>query len=468
MYLCCDLYKQYSKNMKSFLKNTLTAVLAVTSFATMQAQEITKKRIDGVAGVVGDYVILDSDIDNGMIEARAMGYPEEDITRCRVFGTLLETRLFTHQAIQDSIVILDEEINAMMNSQIDRMVEKVGSVDRVVSFYNKKSYEEFREYLFEIMKQNQLASRMQNQLIEEVTITPEEIRQFYNSIPKDSLPLVGDEVELAEIVIKPEVTKEERQLVIDQLNEIRDRVLKGESTFQSQVFTYSEDRKSLETGGFFVMDKKTPFVKEFKDMAFSLKEGEISKPFETEFGYHLILLEKIDGKNLEIRYLVVSPKPSQEAMDKAKKELDELRIRILNKEITFADAARQYSHQKETRNSGGVLIDRNGETRFELNIMEDRTLYAMVSNLKVDEISPSTLITDRSTIPYYRIVQLTNKIPEHLADFTNDYMKIRFAALQSKQNEVMGDWISKTIEDTYIYLNEEYEDCTFRSNWNKN
>ncbi|HLV52283.1 MAG TPA: peptidylprolyl isomerase, partial [Flavobacterium sp.] len=147
---------------------------------------------------------------------------------------------------------------------------------------------------------------------------------------------------------------------------------------------------------------------------------------------------------------------------------DELRIRILNKEITFADAARQYSHRKETRNSGGVLVDRNGETRFELNRMEDRVLYAMVSNLKVDEISPSTLITDRSTIPYYRIVQLTNKIPEHLADFTNDYMKIRFAALQSKQNEVMGDWISKTIEDTYIYLNEEYEDCTFRSNWNKN
>jgi len=318
------------------------------------------------------------------------------------------------------------------------------------------------------MKQNQLASRMQNHLTEEITITPEEIRQFYNNIPKDSLPLVGDEIELAEIVIKPEITKEERQVVIDQLNEIRDRVLNGETTFQSQVYRYSEDRKSLETGGFFVMDKKTPFVKEFKDMAFSLREGEVSRPFETEFGYHLILLEKIDGKNLEIRYLVVSPKPSQDAMDKAKKELDELRIRILNKEIAFADAARQYSHQKETRNSGGVLIDRNGETRFELNRMEDRTLYSMVSNLKVDEVSQTTLITEGTTIPYYRIVQVTNKIPEHLADFSNDYMKIRFAALQSKQNEIIGNWISKTIEDTYIYISDEYKDCDFRSNWNKN
>lgn len=453
--------------MKSFLKNTLAAVLAVMSFATIQAQETSKKRIDGVAGVVGDYVVLDSDIDNGIIEARAIGYAPEDITRCRVFGTLLETRLFTHQAIQDSLVVLDEEINARMDEQIDRMVEQVGSVDRVVSYYNKKNYEEFREYFFDIMKQNQLASRMQNHLTEEITITPEEIRQFYNNIPKDSLPLVGDEIELAEIVIKPEITKEERQVVIDQLNEIRDRVLNGETTFQSQVYRYSEDRKSLETGGFFVMDKKTPFVKEFKDMAFSLREGEVSRPFETEFGYHLILLEKIDGKNLEIRYLVVSPKPSQDAMDKAKKELDELRIRILNKEIAFADAARQYSHQKETRNSGGVLIDRNGETRFELNRMEDRTLYSMVSNLKVDEVSQTTLITEGTTIPYYRIVQVTNKIPEHLADFSNDYMKIRFAALQSKQNEIIGNWISKTIEDTYIYISDEYKDCDFRSNWNK-
>lgn len=454
--------------MKSFLKNTLTAVLAVMSFVTMQAQETSKKRIDGVVGVVGDYVILDSDIDNGLIEARAIGYAPEDITRCRVFGTLLETRLFTHQAIQDSLIVESTEINARMDEQIDRMVERTGSIDRVVSYYNKKNYEEFRAYFYDIMEQNLLASRMQSHLTEEVTITPEEIRQFYNEIPKDSLPLVGDEVELAEIVIKPEITKEERQAVIDQLNEIRENVLSGSTSFQSQVYRYSEDRKSLETGGFFVMDKKTPFVKEFKDAAFSLKEGEVSKPFETEFGYHLIILEKIDGKNLEIRYLVVAPKPSQEAMDKAKSDLDELRIRILNKEITFADAARQYSHQKETRNNGGVLTDRNGETRFELNRMEDRILYSMVSNLKVDEISQSTLITDSGTVPYYRAVKVTNKIPEHLADFSNDYMKIRFAALQSKQNEIIGDWISKTIEDTYIYISDEYKNCDFRSNWNKN
>lgn len=454
--------------MNVFLKNFLTVVLALAGSVAMQAQETSKKRIDGVVGVVGDYVILDSDIDNGLIEARAIGYPEEELTRCRVLGTLLETRLFTHQAIQDSLLVSSEEINGRMDDQIDTMVERAGSIDRVVSYYNKKNYEEFRAYFYEIMEQNLLASRMQNHLTETVSITPEEIRQFYNEIPKDSLPLIGDEVELAEIVIKPEISKDEHQQVIDLLNEVRNNVLSGSTSFQSQVYRYSEDRKSLETGGFFVMDKKTPFVKEFKDMAFSLKKGEISRPFETEFGYHLIFLEKIDGKNLEIRYLVVAPKPSQESIDKAKKELDDLRIRILNNEISFADAARMYSHQKETKNSGGIITDYSGDTRFELNRMEDRVLYSMVSNLKVGEISSTTLITEGTTIPYYRMVQVIDKIPEHYADFSNDYMKIRSAALQSKRNEVIGNWISKTIQNTYIFINEDYKDCTFRSNWIKN
>lgn len=196
------------KIMNVFFKNFLTAVLAVTGFALMQAQEASKKKIDGVVGVVGDYVILDSDIDNGLIEARTYGYPEEELNRCRVLGTLLETRLFTHQAIQDSLLVSTDEINGRMDEHIDTMVERVGSIDRVVSFYNKKSYEEFRAYFYEIMEQNLLASRMQSHLTENVSITPEEIRQFYNEIPKDSLPLIGDEVELAEIVIKPEISKE--------------------------------------------------------------------------------------------------------------------------------------------------------------------------------------------------------------------------------------------------------------------
>ena len=451
--------------MKLFLKNTLLTILAVMGFVNVQAQESTKKRIDGIVGIVGNYVVLDSDIDNTFIQAKATGYDTSKLTRCELFGTLLENKLFSHQAIQDSIVILDEEINSRIDEQMDKMVEHYGSVDNVVKAYNKRNYEDFRGAYFDIMKENQLASRMQEKLTNDVKITPEEIRQFYNNIPKDSLPMIGDQLELAEIVMKPVVTKEERQAVIDKLNEIRQDILDG-SSFASKVYVYSEDKGSLQTGGFFSLDKKSQFVKEFKDTAFSLKEGEISKPFETEFGYHIILLERIVGKNLEVRHILMSPKPSQESLDKAKKELDDLRIRILNKEITFADAARQYSQQKETKQSGGIITDKNGDTRFELNRMEDRIMYSMVSNLKVGEISPTTQVPDGNNVQY-RIIQVTNKIPQHVADFSNDYMQIRNVALRSKQNEVVAKWISDTVDDTFIQINDEYQNCTFKSNWLK-
>ena len=452
--------------MKLFLKNTLLTVLAVIGFVNVQAQESTKKRIDGIVGIVGDYVVLDSDIDNTFIQAKATGYDTSKFSRCELLGTLLENKLFSHQAIQDSIVVTDDEINSMMDAQIDRMVEQAGSIDNVVKYYNKKNYEEFRGYFFDIMKENELASRMQKKLTADVKITPEEIRQFYNNIPKDSLPIVGDQIELAEIVMKPVITKEERQAVIDKLNEIRQDVLDG-SSFASKVYVYTEDKGSLKTGGFYSIDKKTEFVKEFKDVAFSLKEGEISKPFETEYGFHIIQLEKIVGKNLELRHILMSAKPSQEALDKAKKDLDDLRIRILNKEITFADAARQYSQQKETKQSGGIIIDRQtGDTRFELNRMEDRIMYSMVSNLKVGEISATTQVPDGTNIQY-KIIQVTNKIPEHAADFSNDYMQIRSVALRTKQNEAVAKWIADTVNDTFIQINDEYQNCKFKSNWLK-
>ncbi|WKW45633.1 peptidylprolyl isomerase [Myroides sp. JBRI-B21084] len=452
--------------MKLFLKNILMAVFTVVSFVNVQAQQTNKKRIDGIVGVVGNYVILDSDIDNMFIQAKETGYDTSKLGRCELFGTLLENKLFAHQAIQDSIVVTDDEINSKLDLQMDRMVEYYGSVDNVVKFYNKKNIEEFKGTLFDLIKEGDLAKRMQDKLIVGVSITPEEIRQFYNKIPKDSLPMVGEQIELAEIVMKPEITSAQKQAVIDKLNQIRQEVLDG-SSFASKVFMYSEDSGSIKTGGLYTIDKKTPFVKEFKDVAFSLKEGEISKPFETDHGYHIIMLEKIVGKNLELRHILIKPQPTDEAIDKAKTSLDELRIRILNKEITFADAARQYSEQKETKQSGGIVLDSSGESRIELNRMEDRILYDMVSNLKVGEVSKNTLVTDASNKQAFKIVQVTNKIPQHLADFSQDYMQIRFVALKAKQNEVLGKWIADNINNTYIFINNDYQNCNFKSNWLK-
>lgn len=455
--------------MKLITKNiAILAVFFGLVVNTLQAQE--KKRIDGVIGVVGEHIILDSDIDKGFVEAKATGADITGRTRCEFFGMLLENKLFAHHAVQDSLVVTDVEINDFIDRQVDQMVEYYGSMESTLKMYNKKSYEDFREYYSEIVRNNKLADAMQNSIVKDIQITPEEVRQYYKAIPAADLPIIGKEVELSEIVIKPEISKEEKQRVIDLLKTIKQDVLQNGSSFTSKVFVYSEDPGSIQNGGFYQMDKKTKFVKEFKDVAFSLKEGEISEPFESPFGYHIIYLEKIDGQKLNIRHILISPKASAEAIVAAKEKTEKIKSSILNKEMTFAEASRSFSDEKDTKANGGILINPyTGDTKFELNKMEDRQLYSMVSNLDLNEISEPKLISDprSSSTQYYRLVQVTAKYEEHPADFTLDYLKLKDFALRNKKSEKVQQWIKDNTDDTYIFISDEYKNCDFKANWVK-
>lgn len=445
-------------------------MLAVVCFvSTVGLAQESKKRVDGVIAVVGDHVVLDSDIDKGMVEAQMMGYDVAKITRCELLGSLLENKLFMHQAVQDSIVIDNESLDADFEAQMNRLVEGTGSVENAVKVYKKKNYEELKADLTELIHNNMLASRMQDKIVTHIQITPEEVRQFYQSIPKTELPLIGDEVELAEIVIKPEVSKEQKQAVIKQLNEIRTDILEHGASFASKVYMYSEDQGSIKTGGLYPIDKKTQFVKEFKDVAYSLKEGEISQPFETEYGFHIILLEKIRGNTLDVRHILISAKPTPEAIEQAKEKLENVRLDILNEKITFEDAARKYSDEKDNKNSGGVMLNmQTGETRFEVNRIQDRFLYNAISGLQLGEMSPvNTILDPRNGSTYFQLVKVTNKIDEHQADYTKDYVKIKDFALRDKQAKEVGKWISKKINETYITIVDDYKNCEFKSNWIK-
>lgn len=453
--------------MKLMNKNiALFAVFIGLSFNTLQAQE--KKRLDGVIAVVGEHIILDSDIDKGYSEAQAVGVDVSDKSRCYFLKALLENKLYAHQAVQDSLVVTDLEVNDFIDSQTDRMVEHYGSMENTIKAYNKKNYEDFRTYFFEIVKTNKLQDQMQKKIVEDVQITPEEVRQFYNNIPKDELPLIGKQVELSEIVIKPEISKEEKQKVIDRLNEIREDVINNGASFHNKALAYSEDENSLKAGGFFPMTKKDRFAKEFKEMAFSLKEGEISKPFETEFGYHIIFLEKIEGATLIVRHILITPKPSAEALVEAKEKADKIRLRILNNETTFAEAALSLSDNKETRSNGGIVTDPyTGESKFEINKIEDPVLYGMISNLDLNEMSSARLIYDpRTGNPlHYRVLQVTSVTDEHLADYTIDFLKIREVALMTKKKETLDKWIKTNVKDTYIHIADDYKFCDFTEEW---
>jgi peptidyl-prolyl cis-trans isomerase SurA len=425
-----------------------------------------RKKIDGIIATVGDYIILDSDIDKAFLEIEGSGGSIKDITRCQMIGKLLEDKLYAHQAIQDSIVVKDEEVKEKMNQQIDYMVEQLKSMDNVVKYFKKNNEDEFKTELFEILKQQKLASEMQKKIIDPIQITPEETRNFFKKIPELERPLLGAELEIAQIVLTPKVSDLDKQAVIDRLKEIKKQVLEGAS-FTTKAVLYTEDPGSRSSGGFYKINKKTPFVKEFKDIAYSLQEGEISEPFETEFGFHIIYLEKIKGQDLELRHILMSPKISPNALKEAKDKIELIKKRIQDKEITFADAARTMSDEKETRANGGTLVNpKTQDTHFELTKM-DPELYAQVSNLKNGAISSVILDEDPKAGKRFKIVMVTNKIEEHAADFSKDYTKIKDLALKEKQINAIAKWSEKKIKETYIKINGEYKNCIFTNNWLK-
>lgn len=462
-------------------KSALLFFLLLFTSTLISAQEIIKdsvvapvkkiqtgqrQKIDGVIATVGDYIVLDSDIDKSFLEISSQGGSVKDITRCQMLGKLLEDKLYAHQSIQDSIKVTDSEIKGMMEERLTYILDKVGSMDKVLSMYKKSSEEELRTSFFDILKEQKLASEMTNKIVDEVEITPEEVRNFFKKIPKNELPLFGAEMEVAQIVVTPKVSEVEKQKVIDKLNSFKKEVEEGAS-FATKAVLYSKDPGSSSNGGYYKMNRKTPFVKEFKDVAFSLQQGEISAPFETTFGFHIIYVEKIKGQEIELRHILLTPSVSEEEVKAAKEKITSIREKIIDKKLTFADAARTESDQKETRANGGALINPNTrDTRFELTKM-DPSLYSQVSNLKDDEISRPILDTDENGRQFYKIITVTNRINEHTADYATDYIKIKELALKEKQIKAIGKWFDTTIKDTYVKILGEYRDCDFTNNWLK-
>ena len=307
---------------------------------------------------------------------------------------------------------------------------------------------------------------MQKKIIDAVEITPEETRNFFKAIPISDLPVFGAEMEVAQIVVAPKISEEEKQRVINRLKEIKAEVLAGAS-FKTRAVIYSDDRGSASLGGFYKINRKTQFVKEFKDVAFSLGEGEISEPFETEYGYHIIMVEKIKGQEVELRHILMMPKVSDQSLKDAKEKILQIKKKIEDGEITFADAARTMSDEKETRTNGGVLINpKTQDTHFELTKM-DPSLYSEVSNLKDKAITSPVLDDDPRSGKKYKIITVTNRINEHTADYAKDYIKIKDLALKEKQIKAIAKWTDEKIKETYIKINGEYKDCTFTNNWLK-
>jgi len=434
---------------------------------TIKASDRVK--IDGVAAVVGDFVVLDSDIDKEFIQLQARGVSTADITRCQLFGKLLEDKLYAHHAIQDSIPINELEIRSSIEQQISAFLEtKGGTMEELLSFYNKDSEQSLRDEMFEINKNAKLAADMQRKIVSEIEVTPEEVREYFNDIPEEERPTFGTELKVAQIVIIPEISEAEKQRVIDKLKEFKADVIENGASFTTKAVFYSDDIASRKDGGKYTLNKKRPrMVKEFRDVAFSLQEGEISDPFETDFGYHIVLLEKIRGQEYVVRHILLRPKVTDQAKTAAKDKINKIRERIVAGDLTFAEAAKEFSDEKETKYDGGQLINPyTQDFNFELTKM-DPELYGQIQDLKDGEVSLVLQDQDRVNEVKYKMLTVTDRVDEHEADFAQDYLKIKNLALQDKQIKEIAKWQEEKINDTYIKINGDYRDCEFTSNWLK-
>lgn len=465
----------------------LFTVLIILISVSIQAQEIIEdeapitvkkidttlssgaQKIDGVAAVVGEYVILDSDVDANILQLKAQGASLDGVTRCQLFGKLLEDKLYAHHAVQDSVVVSDAEIRSNVDYQLQQFLAQSGkTMEELLELYNHPNEKAFRDEMYEINKSQKLASEMQKKILAEVEVTPEETRQFFNKIPKEERPTFGTELKVSQIVIEPKITEEENQRVINQLKQFKADVLENGANFRSKVVLYSDDKASIPQGGMYTLNRKVPrMVKEFREVAFSLQEGEISDPVKTEYGYHIIFLEKIRGQEYDVRHILLIPKVSDAAVAEAREELMKIRQRIVDGNISFADAARESSDEKETRSEGGFLI--NPETQdynFELTKI-DPEVYGQIQDL--DEGEVSLVLTDqgRSGNMKFKVMMVSDRVEEHEADYARDYLKIKELALNEKRIRAIDKWQNEKILDTYIKINNEYRDCEFSSNWLK-
>jgi len=445
-------------------KAAFTLILLLCN--TINSQQ--KIKIDGLAAVVGDFIILDSDIDKTLIDLQSQGVATDNLDKCSLLGKLMEDKLYAHHAEQDSLEIDNQQIFNYVDQTVDYFISQLGDIDKVLEFYKKEDEQTFRQELFEINKVNQLSQKMQSKIVDEIEITPEEVKQFFNNIPRYDLPIFGAELEISQIVVKPEVSEAEKKKVIDRLESIREDVVVNGSSFATKAILYSQDPGSRSKGGKYTLNRNRPqMVKEFRDVAYRLKENEVSEPFETEFGWHIVKVDRIRGQEVDVRHILLTPEISPDALAEAKKKVDLIRKRIVDGELSFQEAAKSFSDEKSTKNNGGVLINpTTGDTRFELTKI-DPVLYNQIQRLGDNEISSPLLEEDRQGNQSYKLIMVSDRFDEHVADYSKDYIKIKELALKEKQLTAIQKWMNEKIIDTYISVNDQNKQCNFANKWLK-
>ncbi|MEY2752249.1 MAG: peptidylprolyl isomerase [Schleiferiaceae bacterium] len=427
------------------------AVLAVGLSHTAVAQPVLA---DGVVAVVGNELILQSDVS---IMRETLKREGQDRSDCDVLQELILEKLLIHHAAIDSVVVSDSEIDDNIARRIEQLVAQIGSERRLTEYY-KKSILEIKEEMRPLMKNQMTAQRMQGTLTENVKVTPVEVEQEIRKLPLDSLPLIGTEVELAQIILNPVVSEKAEKEAMERLEQLRTRILNG-SSFATMAILYSEDPGSNRNGGEYKGIKRGQFVKEFDAVSYNLAVGEISKPFRTEFGYHIVQLQAKRGEELDLRHILVKPKLEQKDLDAAQQRLDSIRGAVVAGTLTFEAAAQQFSQDEETKLNAGIMLNPNTmDVKFSLDQL-DRGVFYAIQNLTPGSISEAALVRDAQGKEFFRIVQLRSKVEPHRANLDQDLALLKNYVENKRRQEVLEAWVARKKAETALRVNPVYQDC---------
>jgi peptidyl-prolyl cis-trans isomerase SurA len=453
-------------NLNSIEMKRILIIVLLAFTLQIGAQE--KVKIDGVATVVGDNIVLGSEIEAFKDELIQQSGGQIEITDCEMLEQIMNRKLLAHHAVIDSIVVNEGEIQQQVQRKTDYFTQQLGSTEKMLELYGFDNIKDLKDELYRVEKEGLLIQKMQQELTADIDITPEEVKRYFTSLEKEgNLPEIGAEIELSQIVLNVEPSQEEVDKTIERLKEIKKEVEEG-GNFKMKAILYSDDPGVTQNSGFYTIERNSPFVKEFKEAAFSLEEGEISQPFKSDFGYHILMVDKIKGKQRDVYHILIQPEADEKAEEMVRDSLTVYRERILKLEIPFDAAVLLYSQDKDTRLSSGVLMNpESGDTHFDLTRM-DPELYAKVSNLKEGEISDVFMDETRQGLKMYKILLLKSRTEAHTADLADDYVKIMELALQKKKTESIEKWSEEKIIDTYVNINQVYTNCEFKSNWTKN
>ncbi len=438
-------------------------IFAITfCFITLSA---SSQIIDKIVAVVGDEVVLVSDIETQYLQYLASGNTEADAVRCQIIEDVLYQKLLAHQAKVDSTDVAEDEVNKELERRLGSFVSQLGSEQALEEYYGK-SILDIKTEFYDIIYNQLLSQRMQSAITANVKITPAEVNLFYSEIEKsDQLPTMPTTIQISQIVKIPEISPEEKSRIRKKLISFRDRI-KGGEDFKVLATLYSDDTESAKNGGELGFVNRGDLVPEFESAAFALTGDEISEVIETKFGYHIIQLIERRGETVNVRHILMKPKVSSASLLESKNQLKKVEDLMNTNELTFEDAAKNHSDDI-SKNNGGLLINpQSGASLFTVDQLPLDIRY-VAERMKQGEVSSISQFIMQDGKKAYRIIKITKKTKEHIANLVDDFTQINDAALNSKKQLEINDWVNGKIKITYIRLESELGDCDVLKKWKK-